>query len=348
MCAPRHACLAVFAAFLLPSAAAPADATSQSKKDNNKPAVITSGKKILWEDPSIGGPRNLLYGAGGEAHKPASAVFDFEEEQLSGSTPKFKVVDAAGTKWKVKLGDEAKPETVATRFVWAAGYSTDEDYFMKEIEIRNLPRHLRRGQNRRLEGGRFRDARLERDSKDVKTEGIWRWKDSPFVGTREWNGLRVLMSLINNWDLKDVNNSVYLVQSSAADPRHIFVVSDLGATFGPTRLDLGHNSNKGDLGHYARTEFIHSSKSDRINFSAPAAPSLPIMIFSPFTYIGRSRLKWIGHDIPKADARWMGSVLGRLTPVQIRDAFRSGGYSPEEVESFAAIVEKRIAALNAL
>jgi hypothetical protein len=37
-----------------------------------------------------------------------------------------------------------------------------------------------------------------------------------------------------------------------------------------------------------------------------------------------------------------------LTPKQIRDAFRAGGYSPEQSEGFAIIVEKRIGQLNAL
>jgi hypothetical protein len=57
---------------------------------------------------------------------------------------------------------------------------------------------------------------------------------------------------------------------------------------------------------------------------------------------------WIGRDIPIADARWMGTVLGKLSPQQIRDAFRAGGYNADEVEAFSAIMEKRIASLVAL
>ena len=44
--------------------------------------------------------------------------------------PKFDVRDAQGTKWKVKLGEEARPETTASRFVWAVGFMTDEYYFL--------------------------------------------------------------------------------------------------------------------------------------------------------------------------------------------------------------------------
>jgi len=59
-------------------------------------------------------------------------------------------------------------------------------------------------------------------------------------------------------------------------------------------------------------------------------------------------LEWIGRHIPRADAKWIGSELAKLSPQQIRDAFRAGGYSPEEVEGFARVVESRIAELNQL
>jgi hypothetical protein len=42
----------------------------------------------------------------------------------------------------------------------------------------------------------------------------------------------------------------------------------------------------------------------------------------------------------------MAGLLERLSPDQIRDAFRSAGYSPEEVEGFASIIQNRIASLN--
>ena len=37
--------------------------------------------------------------------------------------PKFNVVDEDGVKWGVKFGNEAKPETAATRLVWAVAQS---------------------------------------------------------------------------------------------------------------------------------------------------------------------------------------------------------------------------------
>jgi len=42
----------------------------------------------------------------------------------------------------------------------------------------------------------------------------------------------------------------------------------------------------------------------------------------------------------------MAAILNRLSAEQIRDAFRAAGYSPQEVEAFAKVVEGRIARLD--
>jgi hypothetical protein len=44
----------------------------------------------------------------------------------------------------------------------------------------------------------------------------------------------------------------------------------------------------------------------------------------------------------------MGDLLSRLSPEQIQDAFRSAGYSPQEVEDFSKIVQERIDELTRL
>ena len=48
--------------------------------------------------------------------------------------------DERGTKWKVKLGEEAKTETAAARLLWAAGYLVDEDYYRPSIRVAGMPR----------------------------------------------------------------------------------------------------------------------------------------------------------------------------------------------------------------
>jgi hypothetical protein len=53
-------------------------------------------------------------------------------------------------------------------------------------------------------------------------------------------------------------------------------------------------------------------------------------------------------QIPVADARWLGKLLGQLSPEQIRDCFRAAGFSPAEVEGYAKTVMHRIEALKKL
>jgi hypothetical protein len=65
-------------------------------------------------------------------------------------------------------------------------------------------------------------------------------------------------------------------------------------------------------------------------------------------FLQRMDMRSIGRNIPRADAKWMGQLLGRLSQQQIRDAFVAGGYSPQEANDFATVVERRIAELNAL
>jgi hypothetical protein len=56
----------------------------------------------------------------------------------------------------------------------------------------------------------------------------------------------------------------------------------------------------------------------------------------------------LGHHIPLTDVKWMGHLLAQLSPLQIRDAFRAAGYSPDEVEGYSRVVEQRIAVLAKL
>ena len=92
----------------------------------------------LWRQPKDIRSENLFYGPGGKAHEP-HGPFTFVKEDLNGTNPKYDVRDQDGVKWKIKLGAEARPETVATRFVWAVGYHADEDYFLPEVRVMGLP-----------------------------------------------------------------------------------------------------------------------------------------------------------------------------------------------------------------
>jgi hypothetical protein len=274
----------------------------------------------LWRDRGDAAALDLLDGPGGKEHQPGTN-FKFIEESKSGTAPKFDVEDENGTKWKVKLGPEVKSETAATRLLWAAGYFADEDYYRPEIRVQGMPR-LSRGQQYVSDGGLVREARLKRHGGGKELQN-WSWNQNPFAGTREFNGLRVMMALINNWDLKEINNKIFDVNG---EPR--YEVADLGASFGSTGNRLGRS--KAVLKDYAKTKFIEKVTPESVDF------------------VFRGKIGSMGKNIPIADARWIGNRLGQFSAEQIGDCFRAAGFSPAEVEGYTKAVLQRIEALKKL
>jgi hypothetical protein len=310
--------------------------------DSNAKIAARSGPEKLWVEPVDIQTRNLFYGPGGMDNQPNGTKFTFIDEDMDGTNPKYNVKAEDGVKWKIKLGAEAKPETAATRLVWAVGYFAQEDYFLADVHVTGLPAHLQRGQKLVGAEGEMRNVRLKRHQKGEEKLGDWRWREDPFARSREWNGLRVLMSVINNWDLKDNNNAVY-----EKDAERIYMVSDLGASFGTTGYNPNHDVSKGNLRNYERSNFIAKTTAEYVDFSAPSRPAL-FVFFNPREFFPRINMRWIGKRIPRSDARWMGQLLARLSHQQIRDAFRAAGYTPEDTEGFARVIERRIGELTAL
>ena len=301
---------------------------------------VRKATPVLWRNPVDIASRNLYYGPGGPQHQP-HGPYIFVKEDLDGSNPKFVVKDRDGIKWKVKLGMEARPETAATRLIWAVGYFANEDYFLSDVRVENMPAHLHRGQSLVAPDGSVRNVRMKRE--DEKKIGDWKWRHNPFTGTREWNGLRVMMALINNWDLKDQNNSVY----RNATLGNVYMVSDLGASFGSGSPHVPIAHAKGDLRFYRHSRFIRDEDVTTVSFGDPGRPEW-LWFVHPIEYFKRIRLCWIGRDIPRADARWAGDLLSRLSDRQIEDAFRAAGYPDREARGFASTVQRRIAELSEL
>jgi hypothetical protein len=330
-----------YAAMFLACALTLGPSFAGTKKGKAAPAetVNTNAGPVLWKDPADIATRDLFNGPGGHAHAP-HGTFRFEKEDLDGTSPKFVVKDQNGVRWKVKMGIEARPETVASRIVWAVGYHTNEDYFVADLRVQGMPARLKRGQKLVAPDGSVQNVRLKRE--DEKKIATWSWRSGPFTGTREFNGLRTLMAVINNWDLKDENNGIY-----DEGGERIFAVSDLGASFGCAGRCWPGSRSKGDLEKYSQSRFIRRLTADTVSFQTPARPRY-LYAIDPKEYLSRIRLEWIGRDIPRADAKWMGALLARLSPRQIHDAFRAAGYSPEEVEAFSKVLAGRLAALTDL
>lgn len=307
---------------------------NSKRRSKSKAAVPISA---LWRQPADIRSRDLLYGTGGQANEP-QGDFKFIKEDPEGSNPKFDVEDARGNKWRVKLGPEAQPETAATRLLWAVGYYVDKDYYLPAIHVSGLPK-LRRGRKFVSADGTVRGARLELKEKGEKSSGQWSWFSNPFNGTRELSGLKIMMALINNFDLKQSNNDIY----QAPNGSYRYVVSDLGASFGKT----GHllSRSRGKLQDYEKSRFISKTTPAYVDFVMHSRPPFFFFVNVPY-YLKRTHMEEVTKRIPREDARWFSSLISQLSDRQIEDAFRCAGYSDTEVRGFANVVRRRITELN--
>lgn len=300
-------------------------AVFQAAADDDGEAV-----PVLWEEPDDLEKRDLFWGIGGKKGAPdPDGTNTFVGRQLTGTSEKIKVVDDKKRKWTVKFGEEARPETTATRIVWAVGYHVDEAYFVKRTFIH-------RGRN----GFEVENVRFERDDDGYKKVGRWDWNKNPFAGTRELDGLKTLMAVLNNFDVKTENNKVIRPGKKKGDRSlNIYFVTDLGATLGSTgnfltglpilgELPMG---SKGNAKQFAEHDFIDGVRDGEVLF-----------------HIKRRRAARPLMGVKVEHARWMGELLARVSDKQLGDAFRAGGFDEAETAVFIQALRSRIRQLREL
>lgn len=324
-------------------------ALAQKKKKTTKKPVIAGGTPVLWRDPGDISTRDLKYGPGSAELAPV-APYTFLKQDMVGASPKIQVTDAKGVKWSVKLGEESQSEQVATRLVWAMGYFAEEGYYFDRVEIKGLPR-LTKGQEFVEGGSTLRGARFEPRRVGVGRGAIWDWLQNPFVGTKELDGLKVLMVLLANYDTRLDNNHVLTEknpQTGQLEDR--YVVTDIGATLGHVG-GLGGNRSKNTLADFQSSKFVIGVTGGMVEFDYNTTPKGGGKIASLFNrgYAKRQANKEKAmRRIPVQNARWMGSMLARLSDDQLRDAFRSAGYDNATMEGFITVLRDRINQLNRL
>lgn len=317
MLSPSRSINCMFAAILLIILNCSSFGYGQDKKKQ-----LPEGTPILWREPADIRNRDLLLGPGGEAMKPDLSRVTFIKEEKGGYSKKYRIKDGRGRVWVAKLGKEAQSETAAVRLVWATGYTSEINYLVPRLTIEGK--------------GTLENVRLEARPENVERFDEWTWAANPFAGKRELQGLKVLMALMENWDLKDSNNRVLVVRRGARNELH-YVVSDLGTTFGKTG---GQNSpmafirsikgSRNEPDDYVKDKFIDEIQGNMVRFD----------------YSGKNES--IMENISIADARWIGGLLARLSDRQLQDAFRAANYNASEVQLLAGAVRKRINELVSL
>lgn len=280
-----------------------------------KTKKLPPGVPILWTPPVNIRSRNLFWGPGGAAMKPDLRRITFLEEDKGGySGTKYRIRDGAGREWVAKIGKEAQSEIAAVRLLWAAGYETEVNYLVRSLTIPGK--------------GTFEDVRLEARPESEKRLDEWKWEQNRFVGKLPFQGIKIMMLFLENWDIKDSNNEIIQVKGTN---RQRYVVSDLGATFGktgglPILWTITRSRNNPE--DYEKAKFVEGVEGNLVKFR----------------YSGKK--KGIFDDITVAQARWLGGWLSRLSKGQIRDAFQAANYDAKEVGILTEAVLDRIEQLR--
>jgi hypothetical protein len=294
-----------------------------AKKLKKKATTLPQGTPVLWQEPVDISSRDLYLGPGGSSMKPNLKRVTFIEEQKGGFSTKYRVRDGSGREWVAKVGSEAQSEIAASRLLWAVGYPTEITYLAPRVRI--------------VGKGTFQNVRFEARPKNIKRLDEWTWNNNPFVGTSEFQGLKVMMVLMNNWDIKDENNKIlYWKDPKTGKAQLQYIISDLGATFGRTGAWIGNkwvskltrSRNKPE--DYAKSKFIDEAKDG----------------FIKFNFEGKN--KDLFKDITVEQVGWISGLLSKLTEQQIQDAFRAANYSAEDIQVLTRAVRARINELASL
>jgi hypothetical protein len=196
----------------------------------------------------------------------------FTVQKLNGLTPKFHCQLPDGRILKVKYGEqnaELQAEVAGTRLLKSLGFAADDMFTVRAVHCAGCPRfpfrslqcHDRFGLRLLCFGGptdydrvrTFTTAVIERRLEGTVIEAFddqgWSWYEMDKIGSgrdgstrAEVDAFRVLAVVLAHWDNKGANQRLLcpagreLPDGRCAEP--IAMIQDLGATFGPNRVDL--------------------------------------------------------------------------------------------------------------
>ena len=277
----------------------------------------------LWVQPANIAAQDLFNGPWGADDAPdPNGVYKLVERKHTGVNLGLTVKDEKGREWSVKqpfpggLDSEAPVEVVLSRLLSAVGYHQPPVYFLKAFNLKDdFGTHVE-------VGGRFRLK-----DKSLKETGLWKWEDNPFVGTRPYQGLIVMLMMFNSTDLKNTNNSLY--EHRVGDlVEQWYVARDLGAALGDFNAI---SPRKNDPDSFERVPYLLGTSNGHAQFA----------------YSGWYK-NLVRDRIAPEDVVWASALLGRLSEKQWADAFRAGGYEPAVANRFIAKLREKVAQGKAL
>ncbi len=277
-----------------------------------KPAAAS-----MWIAPADLASRDLFYGPWGKENAPdPNGVYTLVELKHAGVNLGMTVKDDKGREWSVKqpfpggLDSEGPVEVALSRLLSAIGYHQPPIYYLPAFTLKDD------FGKRAAVGGRFR---LKDPS--LKETANWKWEDNPFVGTKPYQGLIVLLMMFNSTDLKNQNNSLYEHRNGDLVEQW-YVARDLGAALGDWN-PISPRKNHPET--FERSPYILGIDGGHVQFA----------------YNGWYK-NLVRDRISVDDVVWASELLGRLSEKQWQDAFRAGGYEKETADRFIAKLREKI------
>jgi hypothetical protein len=275
----------------------------------------------LWREPDDLETRDLFHGPGGAALTPSAITYSFVARKTRGTNPGYDVRDPEGRLWSVKLGEEAQSEVTSSRILWAIGFHQPATYYVERWTLSGAD-------TAEQPAGRFRP-----DLPGQTVTGNWSWYDNPFIGSRPLAALVAVNLLLNNWDFKTSNNTVYLVRNEDGVEERQYVVRDLGGSLGKAKQPRvlswfpfmrQQQGSKNNLEDFEAQGFVRDASGETVEFDYRGIDGALVDSVAP------------------ADLRWTGELLSRLSERQWLDAFRAGGYSADQSERYVRKIREKV------
>jgi hypothetical protein len=221
------------------------------------------------------------------------------------------------------------------RLAWACGYFAETTYFIAAGTIEDA-HDLQRARDCIDDDCRFADARFELDDPDVKKlfeEHSWAWNDNPFVGTKELQGLKIVVMLLSDWDTKDrrdvargSNTAIFEQRVSRWRREARYLITDWGGSMGRWGANIVTRGRWDPDGFEAQTpEFVTAVDAGSVMFG----------------YAGQ-RTADVAEGITTGDVSWLYRYLGPISDAQLREALIASGADGTDAERFTRALRDRI------
>ena len=323
----RHACACLVMITVALTTAGRLDA--DQRRDEERAAILRAAQ--VWHQPAVPISRaNLAASPPGRGAFARAQIVNcrFDPNPVQGATRKFDCVRPGGDRFKVKYGAnnaEIYSEVISSRLLNALGFWADRMYVVASVRCAGCPQDPfdalqcmdSRADLHRCFGTLdyshvevFEHAVIERPVEGRRVEDGddrgWRWDELNAIrpeagGARpeHVDAFRLLAVFLNHWDNKAENQRLLCLgeaEDSTGCQRPVAMIQDLGASFGPKKMDVNA---------WAASPVWDDAATCRVSTR----------------HLGFGQQTFPDIRISEAGRRFLGDRLAQLTRAQIRALF---------------------------